>query len=167
MLTLHDLRWTYVAGRAAVFLTLLFALSLTNASRGVYVHAPSLRSGSLYPARNDDLVVFVTRRAAVFAGSNWVRPGQLAEELIWLRKHNPRSRLVLRADRNVPFAEVRTVLRAARDAGYRRITVDGQAPVTLLERRILARFTLAKPDRSMLIERSHPDTSFRIDSLWH
>ena len=168
MLTLHDLRWAYIAARASVFAILLVLLSLVDGSVGVYVFQPSTTNGRRYAVRNDDVVVTVQANGRLFARYSWVRPEELAAELKWLREHNPRSRFVVRADRRAPFGMVRNVIRAARDAGWSRVTVEGQPPTTLLERRIHAGWSLARDDGSALVER--PVTSgesFSLDHMWH
>ena len=169
MMTLHEMRWAYVAARSAVLVVLLVLLSMMDASRAVYVFAPSSEHGTLYTARNDDLLVFVKGDGTVFIGSSWVRTRELSAELAWLRTHNPRCRLVLSIHRYAAFADVRNVIRAVREAGYDRFTLDVQPPITLLERRIRARFALPQHDSSRSVTR--PDDSghpaFRLDHMWH
>jgi biopolymer transport protein ExbD len=167
MRTLHDMRWPYLAARAAVLTLLLVLVSMLHESRGAYVFAPAIDRATLYPARNDDVLVFVKRDGTLFIGYTWVPPAELATELAWLRAHNPRSRFVLSADRHAAFADVRNVIRAARDAGFRRITIDVQPPVLLLERRIRAGFALPRHDPSRLITRpGSDDAGFRLEGMW-
>ncbi len=166
-MTLHDLRWAYIAARASVYAILLVLLSLVDASVGVHVFQPSVAGGRRYAVRNDDVVVTVRANGELYMLHSWVRAEDLAEELTWLRERNPRSRFVLRADRQASFGVVRNAVRAAGDAGWRRITVEGQPPTTLLERRIHAGWALPQDDDSVLVERATSGGSFSLDHLWH
>jgi biopolymer transport protein ExbD len=166
MMTLHELRWAYATARAAVYAVLLVLLSMLDASVGVHVFQPSIRNGRPYAVRNDDVTVTLRADGTVFAGNAWTRPEKLAGELRWLRDHNPRSRLVLRADRNAPFAAVRNAVRAARESGWPRMTIECQPPMLLLERRIRAGFVLPRRDDSRLIERETGGGSFSLDHMW-
>jgi biopolymer transport protein ExbD len=165
-MTLHDLRWAYIAARASVYALLLVLFSWFDGSVGVSVYQPSVLNGRRYAVRNDDVVVTVQASGELFAAHSWVPAKDLAEELQWLREHNPHSRFVLRADRDASFGMVRNVLRAARDAGWRRITVEGQPPTTLLERRIHAGWALPRADHSALVERPTSSGSLSLDHMW-
>ena len=167
MLTLHDLRRPYLAARIAVYAMLLVLISMLDASVGVYVFQPSVTNGRPYAVRNDDVVVTVRADGTVFAANSWTRTEKLAEELRWLREHNPRSRFVLRADRYAPFGAVRDAVRAARASGWHTMTIECQPPTSLLERRIRAGFALPRDDRSRLVERETGGGSFSLNHLWH
>ena len=166
MITLHDLRWAHVAGRVSIFLLLVVFASLTTPPVASYLHAPAVRSGTASPVRNDDLVVTLRRDGTTLVGSRWFPSKSYGEELAWLREHNPRSRLVLRADREAPFGAIRQVVRAAGDAGWKRITIECQPPTLLLERRFRAGLALRTRDDSKLVERAMEDNKFSLRGMW-
>jgi biopolymer transport protein ExbD len=164
MITLHELRWAYVAVRGAIFLMLLVLMSMTIPAVDAFVSTPSLRGGRPYAVRNDDVVITVHPDGTTFVAYTWTPAKDLGRELEWMREHNPRSRLVLRGDRGASFGAVRNVFRAASDAGWQRITIEGQPPMLLLERRIRAGLALPEPDDSKLVRR---DTGISLDGMWH
>ncbi len=149
-----------------MFLMLLVLISMTEPSVGHYVFAPSLSSGHRYAVRNDDVVVTVRPDGTTFVASQWVEAESLVRELAWLGEHNPRSRLVLRADRGARFGAVRQVIRAAGEAGWRRITIEGQPPMLLLERRVRAGLALPQHDDSELVQRESGHGTFSLEGMW-
>lgn len=120
--TLHDWRWPFAAARASMWLLLAVPFALDTGVHSPHVNAADAPHAPRYVTRGDDVVLTVTADGAAFVGSNWAHdPGELLQ---WTRSHNPASRAVLRADHRAKFGNVRRLVAAARDAGYRRLTID-------------------------------------------
>lgn len=138
MLSLHQMRWAFAAGRVAVYLAILSALGAGNPVSGSFVTSPSATTATPFRLRGRDLCVVIKADGSIFLGRDWYPDQQIPEKLAWLRMHNLRSRFVLRVDRHTQIARVRTILSAARTAGFQRITLELQPTVPLVVRRIAA-----------------------------
>jgi hypothetical protein len=88
------------------------------------------------------------------------------EKLLWLREHNPASRLVLRAERDSKVGDVRSVVDAARSAGYERITIETASIRPLLLRR-LDDLTVLHKDESVLQKPPSQGFDFEMNHLWY
>ena len=91
-----------------------------------------MRSGEPYFEKGDVLLVSIDTNGAVLVGPTVVPAYELATFLARSRAEAPALPLEIRADRRVPTGSVLNVLRAAREAGYSRVYVFGQAQ-SLLE----------------------------------
>jgi biopolymer transport protein ExbD len=163
MLTLHDLRWAHAAGRAAMWLCIFAVYGVQETGGDFRTAPPQARTATQYRSRNGDLVVSVGR-GATWLGSRWCRPETIEEEFLWLRAHNPGSRVVLRVDRNAPFGDVRRVIVAAQASRCTRVTIDIQQPEARLLRWIESPFSLDR-DRTKLIERDDR-FDFAVTTVW-
>lgn len=138
MLSLHQMRWAFTAGRVAVYMAILSVLGAGNPVSGSFVTSPRSTTAAPFRLRGRDLCVVIRADGSIFLGRNWYPDQQIAEKLAWLRMHNRTSRFVLRVDRYTQIARVRTILSAARTAGFQCVTLELQPAVPLVVRRLAA-----------------------------
>lgn len=163
MLSLHQLRWAFTAGRATVYLAILSVLAAGNPVSGIFVTSPASTTARPFRLRARDLCVVIKPDGVIFLGTNWYPDQEIPEKLNWLRTHNPTSRFVLRVDSLAQIARVRTILSAARTAGFRSVTLELQPTLPLLARRLAAGTDLDF-DSTRLIEPDQ-DSNFQINAL--
>lgn len=148
-ITFQTLRWPYAAARASVYLALLAIIAFHDPLTDP-LDLPFSSTAQPFLRRNSDI-----------RADRWS-----ADDLAWLRRHNPQSRLVLRIDRDVPFGVFRESLLRLRAAGYERVTIETDArPRRLFERRLETWRELAF-DRSALREPPARGDFFAIHGLW-
>lgn len=157
--TLHDWRWPYAAMRASVWLLLSLVFAVDPCRRGPNVSPATAPHAPRYLVRGDDVVLTMTADGTTFVASNWSRDA--TDLLPWMRTHNPSSRAVLRADRRARFGDVRRLLASARDAGYRRITIDAGEPEPRLRQRLAAGWAV-QFDASRVVEPEPDGLSFSL-----
>ena len=151
MLSLHHLRWAFTAGRVGVYLAILCALGARNPVSGSLVTSPGSTTAMRFRLHARDLCVVVKADGDIFLGRYWYPDRELPEKLAWLRAHNRTSRLVLRVDRFTQMARVRSILSAARTAGFGHVTLEVQPTLPLLARRLAAGTDL-ELDTTRLVE---------------
>jgi biopolymer transport protein ExbD len=163
MLSLHQLRWPFTAGRATIYLAILSVLAAGNPVSGGFVTSPRSTTARPFRLHARDLCVAVNVDGSIFVGTNWYPDREIPEKLAWLRVHNPTSRFVLRADRHTQIARVRTILSAARATGFRYVTLELQPTSPLLVRRLAAGTDL-ETDTTRLVE-PEQESNFLIIAL--
>jgi biopolymer transport protein ExbD len=149
-----------MAARASVYLAILSILAVGNPVSGSFVNSPGSAAAKPFRLRSRDLCVIIKEDGTIFVGRNWYPDDEISSKLAWLCVHNPSSRFVLRVDRHAQIARVRTILSAARTAGFQLITVELQPSLPLLSRR-LAAGTEIEVDTAHLVEPSQ-DSGFQF-----
>jgi biopolymer transport protein ExbD len=163
MLSLHQLRWSFTAGRATVYLAILSVLAAGNPVSGGFVTSPRSTTARPFRLHARDLCVTVKVDGSIFLGRNWYYDREIPEKLAWLRVHNRTSRFILRADRHAQIARVRTIVSAARGAGFQYVTLELQPVSPLLARRLAAGTDLGT-DTTRLVE-PEQESNFLIIAL--
>ena len=122
---------------APVFVVfLIFFVGTPIVCGGKAVDLPYLPSASQIPDTDNDLAVSVQRDGMIFLDARWYPAPAFSEKLLEIRQWAPNRHILLRADRSLPFGQVRSVLLALRAAGFTKvalITFDG-TPAALMAR---------------------------------
>ena len=103
-----------------VFLLLVFFMcvsSLSQAAKRTPVDLPESAESKVPEDLSDRAAISLLADGSLYLGAEQGDLGGLGRQLREVLAANPRLRLEVRADRNVPFAEVRKVLRACAEAG--------------------------------------------------
>lgn len=110
-----------------IFLVLVIIMMVVAPSFqtiGQDVDLPAINSG--YNIDDDEVTVFVTRDSQYFVNSAYTEESELAKALGSLIDLAPNKKVVVKADSQAKTREIMTVMRAARDAGFERLTVAGE-----------------------------------------
>lgn len=162
-ITLERYRWPFVAARASMLLLILTAFAITDPAGSV--DSPAAASARPFELFGRDIVITASNDSLFVAGQ-WWPPEKLGEKLAWMRAHNPDSRLVLRAHRDVTTATVRKAFVVARAAGYTRITIETGTLRPLLMRRTDDLFRLSF-DNSVVKTPPDEGMGFEIRGVWY
>lgn len=87
-----------------------------------WVRFPTARHLEIRPLYESDITVSVRQDGTLYLAESWVRPGDLTRGLRRGKARRDDAEVCVRVDREAPFGQVRLVVIAAREAGYRRIT---------------------------------------------
>jgi biopolymer transport protein ExbD len=103
-----------------VFLLLVFFMcvsSLSQAQRRVPVELPESMESRVPEDLSDRAAITLLAGGEIHVGGTAVTNRELGRQLRTAMAANPRLRLQVRAGRDVPFSEIRAVLRACAEAG--------------------------------------------------
>jgi biopolymer transport protein ExbD len=88
---------------------------------GVEIDLPRSEAPPLDPADNDQIVLSIDKARHTFVGDNEIPLGELEQKLTLIASQNPDAPVFLRADGEVPYANVAWVLGVAKRAGMPRV----------------------------------------------
>jgi biopolymer transport protein ExbD len=99
---------------------IIFMLVTPMLQKGVGVDLPKAQHIEPVSEDKNQIVMVILRpNGDMFIGSDPVDRGALTRELKRRLDTNPALQLQVKADRNVPYGDVRKIMAAGRDAGYR------------------------------------------------
>jgi biopolymer transport protein TolR len=101
-------------------LLVIFMVTAPILQQGVSVNLPQVRAGAL-AGEDVQLVVTVAAAGAVFLNDVEMPPERLAEKLQAVLREQPDRQVFLRADAEVPYGRVVSVMAAIREAGVERL----------------------------------------------
>lgn len=110
-----------------VILVLLVIFMITTpliSEQSIKVNLPKANSGrSPVPGKSSSVRVTVTSKGLVYLDNRLLTPEELREGIRTRYKNNPEILVMVRADKQVSFKEVVTVLDILTDVGIRRFTI--------------------------------------------
>ena len=108
-------------------LLVIFMVTAPILQQGIPVNLPKVRAGALTGAE-EQLVVTVTARGRVALNDVVMKTPQLHEKLRAIVREQPDRKVFLRADADVPYGEVMTVMAAIQEAGVQRLGMVTEPP---------------------------------------
>ncbi len=101
-------------------LLIIFMVVVPQLQRDIPVNLPSvLNPDPDVPQSVEPLVITLARDQSLFVGERRVSEGELQDVLQQTRIASPERRVVLRADREVPWQHVRSFLAMVQEKGFR------------------------------------------------
>jgi biopolymer transport protein TolR len=99
-------------------LLIIFMVVTPLLTKGVAVALPETGNPSKMPESAKQLDIAVQQDGKVFIGQNWVRKEDLNRTLSDIYLHNPEKDVVIKADRRLPYRQVREVMKLVNQAGF-------------------------------------------------
>jgi biopolymer transport protein ExbD len=99
-------------------LLIIFMVVTPLLQKGVDVALPETANPARMPEGRKQLDLAIKQDGSVFLGQNWVPREQLLAELREVYAQSPDKDVVIKADRRLPYREVREVLRVVQQAGF-------------------------------------------------
>lgn len=103
-----------------VFLLLVFFMcvsTLAQAEKGPPINLPVSTESKVPEDLQDRATISILADGSVMVGKTKVEQPELVRRLTAALAENPRMRLQVRADQNVPFSEIKSVLKTCAEAG--------------------------------------------------
>jgi biopolymer transport protein TolR len=101
-------------------LLVIFMVTAPILQQGVSVNLPQVRAGSL-SGESVQLVVTVAADGTVYLNDVSMAPRELPEKLREVLREQPDRQVYLRADTDVPYGRVMSVMASIREAGVERL----------------------------------------------
>ncbi|PLX44843.1 MAG: protein TolR [Deltaproteobacteria bacterium] len=108
-------------------LLIIFMVAAPMIQQGVDVNLPQVVTTDL-PAETDLLVVTVNRSGDIFVGKTRVALGSLSEKLAAIYERKSSKEAFLRADKDVPYGVVVSVMAQMKAAGIERLGMVTEMP---------------------------------------
>ena len=109
-------------------LLIIFMVVTPMLQQGVDVLLPAGPHSDRKPGAESDLTISIKKDGTVFVGSNWIPDADLGTYLQSQHQRDPGRTIVLKADRRLKFARVRTVMKAANEAKFSRVAILTENP---------------------------------------
>ncbi len=97
-------------------LLIIFMITAPMMTRGIKIDLPATTAKPL-PQKTRPLTITIDKKGRIYLDSHAIDMGALKARLILLRKKNPKLRLLLKADRAVPYGIVASLLAELKEAG--------------------------------------------------
>ena len=97
-------------------LLIIFMITAPMMTRGIKIDLPATTAKPL-PQKTRPLTITIDKKGRIYLDSHAIDKGALKARLILLRKKNPKLRLLLKADRAVPYGIVASLLAELKEAG--------------------------------------------------
>lgn len=120
--------FSLAAVSVVVVLITIEAGSTPMGCSGRAVLLPQTLNPPLAPESPNDLAISLEKDGTTFIDTKWFPPDGLRVKLRELAARNPGKRVVLKADRRLPFRAVRTVLGTISAAGYPDVLLAAGTP---------------------------------------
>ena len=104
-------------------LLIIFMVVTPMLQQGVDVLLPEGAHSEKKPGKEGDLTVSIKQDGTVFVGQDWIPDRDLTRYLKAEHDKNPGRTVMLKADKRINYGKVRTVLRAANDAGFEGVAI--------------------------------------------
>ncbi len=108
-------------------LLIIFMVAAPLLVAGVPLDLPAAKARPV-EAQDEPIALSIDARGRVFLGEAPVAPGELAARLAPLAAERPEARVLVRADRALPYGQVLAVLGEAQAAGFRRVSLLSSPP---------------------------------------
>jgi biopolymer transport protein ExbD len=102
-------------------LLIIFMVITPLLQQGVDVALPETPQPEKMPESQNQLDVAIKLDGSVFVAQNWVRLEALEQELDEIYTRSPEKKIVLKADKRLKYKDVREVMRAINEAGFREV----------------------------------------------
>lgn len=102
-------------------LLIIFMVAAPMMTQGVEVALPEVTAQSLKQEEDIPFVVSINREGQVFINDFMVDPGKLVPKLSAIFKEKPTQKVFVRADKQVPYGTVMTVMAGIREAGIEKL----------------------------------------------
>ena len=104
-------------------LLIIFMVVTPMLQQGVDVLLPEGAHAEKKPGKEGDLIVSVKVDGTVFVGQNWIPDRDLPKYMKAEHDKNPARAVMMKADKRINFGKIRTVMKAANEAGFTSIGV--------------------------------------------
>jgi len=99
-------------------LLIIFMVVTPMLQQGVDVQLPAGPHAEKKPGKEGDLIISVKIDGTVFVGQDWIPDRNLNTYLKAEHDKNPARNVMMKADKRINFGKIRTVMKAANDAGF-------------------------------------------------
>ena len=107
-------------------LLIIFMVVTPMLQQGVDVLLPEGPHSEKKPGKEGDLIISVKQDGTVFVGQDWITDRDLTRYLKAEHDKNPARAVMMKADKRINFGRIRTVMKAANDAGFTAVGVMTQ-----------------------------------------
>ena len=104
-------------------LLIIFMVVTPMLQSGVDVLLPDGPHSEKKPGKEGDLIISVKQDGTVFIGQDWIPDRDLSRYMKAEHDKNPARAVMMKADKRINFGKIRTVMKAANDAGFTGIGV--------------------------------------------
>ena len=104
-------------------LLIIFMVVTPMLQQGVDVLLPQGPHAEKKPGKEGDLIISVKTDGTVFVGQDWIPDRNLPTYLKAEHDKNAGRAVMLKADKRINFGKVRTVMKAANDAGFTGVSI--------------------------------------------
>jgi biopolymer transport protein ExbD len=104
-------------------LLIIFMVVTPMLQSGVDVLLPEGPHAEKKPGKEGDLVVSVKQDGTVFVGQDWIPDRDLPKYMKAEHDKNPARAVMMKADKRINFGKIRTVMKAANEAGFTAVGV--------------------------------------------
>ena len=99
-------------------LLIIFMVVTPMLQSGVDVLLPEGPHAEKKPGKEGDLIISVKQDGTVFVGQDWIPDRDLPKYLKAEHDKNPARLVMMKADKRINFGKIRTVMKAANEAGF-------------------------------------------------
>jgi biopolymer transport protein TolR len=104
-------------------LLIIFMVVTPMLQQGVDVLLPEGAHAEKKPGKEADLIVSVKQDGTVFIGQDWIPDRDLPRYMKAEHDKNPARAVMMKADKRINFGKIRTVMKAANEAGFTAVGV--------------------------------------------
>ena len=108
-------------------LLVIFMVTAPIIQQGVQVNMPQAKAGAI-PGKEDQLVVAVTRKGQIYLNDNSMTLSELGEKLRAIRQLQADKEVYLRADQDVRYGVVMSVIAEIKQAGIQKLGMVTRPP---------------------------------------
>lgn len=109
-------------------LLIIFMVTVPMLHQGVEVALPEVDAPNLPPRVDDPIVLTINHNGVVFIRDTPVHPSQLVDRLVPLLEARGDESLLLKADRDLPYGEVMTLLSLLNQGGITNVGMVTEEP---------------------------------------
>src|SRR5258708_5162968 len=104
-------------------LLIIFMVVTPMLQSGVDVLLPTGPHAEKKPGKEGDLIISVKPDGTIFVGQDWIPDRDVAKYVKAEHDKSPNRLVMLKADKRIAFGKVRTVMKAANDAGFTSVSI--------------------------------------------
>jgi len=104
-------------------LLIIFMVVTPMLQQGVDVQLPAGPHAEKKPGKEGDLIISLKTDGTVFVGQDWIPDRNLNTYLKAEHDKDPARNVMMKADKRINFGKVRTVMKAANDAGFTGVAI--------------------------------------------
>ncbi len=104
-------------------LLIIFMVVTPMLQQGIDVLLPVGPHAEKKAGKEGDLVISIKQDGTVFVGQDWIPDRNLATYLGAEHQKNPNRAVMLKADKRINYGKVRTVMKAANEAGWEGVSI--------------------------------------------
>jgi len=103
-------------------LLIIFMITAPLLTTGVSVDLPKTDSQTL-PGQDEPITVTINKEGKVFLGENLIEVNTLTAKLKAITAIKPSTRIFIRADENIAYGQVMTIMSVITNAGYKKVAL--------------------------------------------